>query len=204
MGTGGAIRHVAEHLLSGPDDPVLVFNGDVLTGVDLRHLFAVHAETQAAVTLYLTRVADPRAFGLVPTDADGRVTAFLEKPKTAGRDRHRPDQRRVLRVPAGRSSTRSPRVARCRSNARPSRGLLAAGVRLQGVVDEGYWLDLGTPLAFVQGSADLVRGIGRPRRPSRTHRGLPRDARAPRCHARPTLAAGRSSGRGDGRARTPR
>ena len=82
MGTGGAIRHVAEHLLSGPNDPVMVFNGDVLTGVDLRHLFAVHAETKAAVTLYLTRVADPRAFGLVPTDADGRVTAFLEKPKT--------------------------------------------------------------------------------------------------------------------------
>ena len=82
MGTGGAIRHVAEHLLSGPNDPVMVFNGDVLAGVDLRHLFAVHAETKAAVTLYLTRVADPRAFGLVPTDTDGRVTAFLEKPKT--------------------------------------------------------------------------------------------------------------------------
>ena len=46
MGTGGAIRHVAEHLQSGPDDPVMVFNGDVLTGVDLRHLFAVHAETE--------------------------------------------------------------------------------------------------------------------------------------------------------------
>ncbi len=82
MGTGGAIRHVAEHLLSGPNDPVMVFNGDVLSGVDLRHLFTVHAETKAAVTLYLTRVADPRAFGLVPTDTDGRVTAFLEKPKT--------------------------------------------------------------------------------------------------------------------------
>ena len=34
------------------------------------------------MTLYLTRVADPRAFGLVPTDPDGRVIEFREKPTT--------------------------------------------------------------------------------------------------------------------------
>ena len=60
MGTGGAIRNAAAHLHSDPGDPVLVFNGDVLTGVDLGNLMAVHARTAAAVTLYLTRVADPR------------------------------------------------------------------------------------------------------------------------------------------------
>lgn len=157
MGTGGAIRHVADRLLSGPDDPVMVFNGDVLSGVDLRHLLAVHAETRAAVTLYLTRVADPRAFGLVPTDPDGRVTAFLEKPTTAAEIVT--DQinagcyvftRSVIdTIPTGRPvSVERETFPR----------LLASGARLQGVVDEGYWLDLGTPLAFVQGSADLVTG----------------------------------------------
>ena len=35
LGTGGAIRHVAEHLQSGADDPVLIFNGDVLSGHDI-------------------------------------------------------------------------------------------------------------------------------------------------------------------------
>ncbi len=45
--------------------------------------------------------------------------------------------------------------------------LLDEGARLQGVVDDGYWLDLGNPLAFVKGSADLVRGIA----PSRRFRG---------------------------------
>ncbi len=158
MGTGGAIRNAAAHLLSDPGDPVLVFNGDVLTGVDLGNLMAVHARTAAAVTLYLTRVADPRAFGLVPTDADGRVTAFLEKPSTP--EEIVTDQinagcyvfrREVIdRIPAGRPAS----VER-----ETFPGLLSAGERLQGVVDEGYWLDLGTPLAFVQGSADLVRGL---------------------------------------------
>jgi mannose-1-phosphate guanylyltransferase len=158
MGTGGAIRHVAEHLLSGPDDPVLVFNGDVLSGVDLPHLLDVHERSHAAVTLYLTRVEDPRAFGLVPTDDDGRVTAFLEKPSTP--EEIVTDQinagcyvfRRAVidTIPAGRPvSVERETFPR----------LLAAGARLQGVVDDGYWLDLGTPLAFVQGSADLVRGL---------------------------------------------
>ena len=76
LGTGGGIRNVADRLRG---DTVLIFNGDVLSGVDLRALLATHADTDADVTLYLTKVEDPRAFGCVPTDADGRVTAFLEK-----------------------------------------------------------------------------------------------------------------------------
>lgn len=157
MGTGGAIRHVAEHLQSGPDDPVMVFNGDVLTGVDLRHLLAVHAQTEAAVTLYLTRVEDPRAFGLVPTDGDGRVTAFLEKPKTDAEivtDQINAGcyifRRSVIdTIPTGRPVSVEREIF-------PR--LLSSGARLQGVVDDGYWLDLGNPLAFVKGSADLVTG----------------------------------------------
>ncbi len=157
LGTGGAIRNVISHLDSGPDDPVLVFNGDILSGVDLPGLLAQHEAAEAAVSLYLTRVADPRPFGLVPTDADGRVTAFLEKPTTP--EEIVTDQinagcyvfrRSVIdTIPAGRSVS----VER-----ETFPGLLAAGARLQGVVDEGYWLDLGTPLAFVRGSADLVTG----------------------------------------------
>ncbi len=157
LGTGGAIRNAAQHLTCGPADPVLVFNGDVLTGVDLTHLTAVHEQVAADVTLYLTRVADPRAFGLVPTDAHGQVTAFLEKPSTPAEivtDQINAGcyvfRREVIdRIPVGRPVSVEREIF-------PE--LLAAGARLQGVVDEGYWLDLGTPLAFVTGSADLVTG----------------------------------------------
>jgi mannose-1-phosphate guanylyltransferase len=82
LGTGGAIRNVASRLRSAPSDPVLVFNGDILTGLDIRGLVDTHVRTGADVSLHLTRVDDPRAYGLVPTDGDGRVTAFLEKPQT--------------------------------------------------------------------------------------------------------------------------
>ncbi len=82
LGTGGALRNVAHRLHSAPGDPVLVFNGDILTGLDIRALVATHRGSGADVSLHLTRVEDPRAFGLVPTDPGGRVTAFLEKPQT--------------------------------------------------------------------------------------------------------------------------
>src|SRR5829696_7131532 len=76
LGTGGGIRNVLDRV--GTED-VLVFNGDVLSGVDLSKLMATHADGGADVTLHLTRVEDPRAFGSVPTDGNGRVQAFLEK-----------------------------------------------------------------------------------------------------------------------------
>ncbi|HMC70535.1 MAG TPA: nucleotidyltransferase family protein, partial [Mycobacteriales bacterium] len=79
LGTGGAIRNVASLLVSKPDDPVVVLNGDVLSGHDIGAQLTMHADADAAVTLHLVRVEDARAFGSVPTDDAGRVTAFVEK-----------------------------------------------------------------------------------------------------------------------------
>ncbi|KAA6221523.1 NDP-sugar synthase [Streptomyces albofaciens JCM 4342] len=157
LGTGGAIRNVASRLHSAPDDPVLIFNGDILTGLDIEALVDTHRTTGADVSLHLTKVADPRAFGLVPTDATGRVTAFLEKPQT-------PEEIVTDQINAGayvfnRSVIDTIPTGRPVSVERETfPGLLADGAHLQGMVDSTYWLDLGTPHAFVRGSADLVLG----------------------------------------------
>lgn len=158
LGTGGGIRNVADRLRGGPKDPVLIFNGDVLSGLDIGGLLAAHDASGAEVSLYLTRVDDPRAFGLVPTDETGAVTAFLEKPT-------RPEdivtdqvnagcyvfQRRVIdAIPSGRPVS----VER-----ETFPGLLLDAARVTGVVDPAYWLDVGTPAAFVRGSCDLVLGV---------------------------------------------
>ncbi|MFF9864980.1 sugar phosphate nucleotidyltransferase [Streptomyces sp. NPDC013953] len=157
LGTGGAIRNVASRLHSGPEEPVLIFNGDILTGLDIRALVDTHRSSGADVSLHLTRVEDPRAFGLVPTDATGRVTAFLEKPQT-------PEEIVTDQINAGayvfrRSVIDTIPAGRPVSVERETfPDLLAAGAHLQGMVDSTYWLDLGTPQAFVRGSADLVLG----------------------------------------------
>ncbi|MFF3875350.1 sugar phosphate nucleotidyltransferase [Streptomyces sp. NPDC001978] len=168
LGTGGAIRN-AGRLLRGDaqDAPVLVLNGDILSGVDLSALLAHHEAQDADVTLHLTRVADPRAFGLVPTDETGRVLSFLEKPKT--QEECVTDQinagcyvfrRSVLdAIPAGREVS-------VEQETFPQ--LVARDGRILGRTTADYWRDLGTPLAFVHGSADLVTGraasplVGRP------------------------------------------
>jgi mannose-1-phosphate guanylyltransferase len=154
LGTGGGIRNVAAHLRSGPADPVLIFNGDVLSGVDLRAQVDGHRASGAEVTLHLVEVEDPRAFGVVPTDADGRVTAFLEKTPDPPTNRINAgcyvfNRALIDAIPSGRPVS----VER-----ETFPGLLAEGALVRGHVDSAYWLDLGTPAAFVQGSCDLVRG----------------------------------------------
>jgi mannose-1-phosphate guanylyltransferase len=152
LGTGGGIRNVLPALRH---DTAMIFNGDVLSGVDLQAVLATHERADADVTLYLTRVQDPRAFGCVPTDGDGRVTAFLEKDPNPVTDQINAGtyvfNRSVIeQIPAGRPIS----VER---DTFPH--LLASGARVYAHVDATYWRDLGTPSDFVAGSADLVRGI---------------------------------------------
>ena len=152
LGTGGGIRNVADRLRA---DTVLVFNGDNLIGADLRKFAIAHQESGADVSLCLHRVPDPRAYGCVPTDADGRVTAFLEKDPNPVTDQINAGlyafRRSVIdSIPAG-------QVVSVERDTFPE--LLRAGAVVRGRVDDGYWRDFGTPADFVDGSADLVQGI---------------------------------------------
>ena len=152
LDTAGAIRNVYDRLRA---EHVIVFNGDIISGADLGEQLRVHRESEADVTLHLQRVPDPSRFGSVPTDENGRVQAFLEKTQDPPTDQINAGcyvfRRSVIeRIPTGR------RVSVERET---FPGLLAEGAHIQGFVDASYWLDVGTPEAFVQGSADLVRGI---------------------------------------------
>lgn len=152
LGTGGGIRNVAD-VLRG--DTVLVVNGDNLVGVDLPAFLAAHHRSGAEVTLCLHRVPDARPYGCVPTGADGRVTAFLEKDPNPVTDQINAGMYAFRRhvvdtIPTGRPVS----VER---ETFPQ--LLATGAPVMGYVNDGYWRDFGTPADFVAGSADLVRGI---------------------------------------------
>jgi len=155
LGTAGALRNVADRLDSGADDPVVVLNGDILSGHDVGGQVTRHVETGAQVTLHLVEVADARAFGCVPTDADDRVTAFMEKSPDPVSHQVNAGcyvfRRSVLdSIPTGRPVS----VER---ETFPE--LLRAGAFMLGHRDSAYWLDVGTPQALVRASCDLVRGI---------------------------------------------
>lgn len=155
LGTGGAIRNVAGKLESAPDEPVLVLNGDILSGHDLAAQVRAHRESAAVATLHLVRVPDARAFGSVVTDADGRVVEFVEKSPQPVTDQINAGtyvfNRRLIDTIPGDC------VVSVERETFPA--LLADGQQIHAYIDESYWLDVGTPAAFVRASADLVRGL---------------------------------------------
>jgi mannose-1-phosphate guanylyltransferase len=153
LDTGGAIRNAASGLRSGPDDAIVILNGDILSGHDLPGQVAAHESAGAAVTLHLVEAEDPARFGCVPTDADGRVTAFLEKTPQPVTNRINAGcyvfRRQIIdRIPPGRVSVERATFPE----------LISSGELVLGHVDNAYWLDVGTPEAFVRGSCDLVLG----------------------------------------------
>ena len=121
----------------------------------MQDILGTFVEKQAEVLLHLVQVPDPRAFGCVPTDADGRVEAFLEKTPDPPTDQINAGcyvfRREIIEsIPAGVPVSVERDVF-------PR--LLEENRRMYGYVDSQYWRDMGTPQDFVQGSADLVQGI---------------------------------------------
>lgn len=156
LGTGGAIRNAAQmlDLANLGDEPIVIFNGDVLSRHSIADQIHFHQSHSADATLHLIEVEDARAFGCVPTDADGRVTAFLEKmdnPVTnsinAGCYVFHPS---VLdRIPLG-------EVVSIERETFPA--LVESGRPVFGYKEQAYWLDVGTPAALFKGSRDLISG----------------------------------------------
>lgn len=157
LGTGGAIRNAAQRLDAGPGTPVIVLNADILSGHDVGAQLARHRAGRADVTLHVVEVPDARPFGCMPTDERGRVTAFVEKSPA-------PQTRQVnagcyVFTRSVIDTIPGDRPVSVERETFPA--LLAAGATLLGYVEAAYWLDVGTPAAFVQASSDVVRGVAR-------------------------------------------
>ena len=154
LGTGGAIRNAAELILSeiSENEPIVVFNGDVLSRHDLAAQIDLHQSSSAAVTLHLVNVEDARPYGCVPFDESGRVTDFLEKMENpitntinAGCYVFSPQV--IKEIELG-------KVVSVEREVFPE--LLKRGRVVQAFVDNSYWLDMGTPKALLKGSQDYV------------------------------------------------
>ncbi len=149
LGTGGAIRFAAE----GIDEPFFALNGDSLRETDLDALAAFHRERETRATILLTPVDDPSRYGLVRVDGAGRVLSFLEKP--------RPEEIDTNLINAG-MYVLEPDVLDLIPPGRPvsiEREVFPQLVdeqALYGVALAGYWLDIGTPDAYLQAHRDVL------------------------------------------------
>jgi len=154
LGTGGAIRNAAQLLDS--NESVVILNGDVLSSHDLGEQIRQHEANDADATLHLTEVQDARAFGCVPTDSNGRVTAFLEKMENPVTNQINAgcyvfNPRVVSTIPLN-------TVVSVERETFPE--LVASGAKVFGYVENAYWLDIGTPRALLKASIDIVKRNG--------------------------------------------
>ena len=154
LGTGGAIRNAAK--LLDTNESVVILNGDVLSSHKLSEQIRQHEAHDADVTLHLTQVEDARAFGCVPTDSDGRVSAFLEKMENpitnqinAGCYVFNP--RVISTIPLD-------TVVSVERETFPQ--LVAKSAKVFGYLENAYWLDIGTPRALLKASIDIVKRSG--------------------------------------------
>ena len=153
LGTGGAIRNAAA-LVNFVDskEEFIIFNGDVLSGHNIAAQLDFHRRNQADATLHLIEVADARAFGCVPTDANGRVLDFLEKmehPVTNAINAgcYIFNASVISQIPED-------TVVSIERETFPK--LVKSGRPVFGYNEQSYWLDIGTPAALFQGSRDIV------------------------------------------------
>ena len=151
--TAGAIRFAADD--AGIDERFLVVNGDVLTDLDVGALVARHEAAGAEGTIALHRVEDPSAYGVVPTDPDGRVQAFIEKPPR--------DEAPTDLINAG-TYVLEPSVL---DRIKPDVPVNVERVTFPAMVADGslyafdgdvYWIDAGTPSTYLAANLDLVSG----------------------------------------------
>ena len=153
LGTGGAIANAAAHLDKGAsDEAVVIFNGDVLSQHNLAAQIEFHKQAHADVTLHLIQVEDARAFGCVPTTAEGQVEAFLEKMENPVTNWINAGcyvfNREVI------DSIPRDTVVSVERETFPA--LISDKRRVFGYKEAAYWLDIGNPGALFKGSRDLV------------------------------------------------
>src|SRR5918999_2761062 len=151
LGTAGPIRLAFDEGVL--EERFFVLNGDVLTDMDLSAELALHEQKGARVTLALIEVEDTSSYGVVPTDEEGRVEAFLEKTGGAvptnriNAGAYVVERELVETMPAGRAVSFEREVF-------PQ----LVGEGLYGWNAEGYWIDIGTPDRYLEATYDLLSG----------------------------------------------
>lgn len=159
LGTAGAFKN-AEDLVG--DEGFLAFNGDILTDIDLNEVLDFHRAKDSEATIVLTPVEDPSAYGVVPTDENGRVLGFIEKPPRAEAPTNLINagiyvfEPSILqRIPAGKAYSAERELFP---------GLVEEGARLFATGTDAYWMDIGTPQQYLKANLDAL--LGRYRTPA--------------------------------------
>ena len=150
LGTAGAVKN-AERFL---DDPFLVFNGDIFTKIDLSSMISLHGQRKASVSIALTPVDDPAAYGVVETDSQGRVKRFVEKPKRDEVTTNMINAGIYILEPDILGYIPPDAFSMFERDVFPL--LLQRGEAIYAYPSKAYWIDIGTPEKYLKLHHDLL------------------------------------------------
>lgn len=151
LGSGGAIKQLERSLSA----PFLAINADIFTDLNLKTFVAAHQRSGATVSMYLTPVADPSAYGVADLGADGRIRRFVEKPPAGEAPSNLINAGVWLFQPEALTGIAAGRFTMVEYDLFP--GLAAAGA-LHGYQSDAYWMDAGTTERYLQLQRDLLAG----------------------------------------------
>ena len=153
LGTAGAMKNAAPLLR---EERFILFNGDILTDLDLTALMDHHRAKGATATVALAEVADPTAFGMVEVDADDRVVRWVEKPAWQEVTSRWVNlggsifERRALEY------VEEGAVKSLERDLYPA--LIGGGEPVAGFRSTAFWKDLGTPALYRSAHYDALLG----------------------------------------------
>ena len=152
LGTAGAVKNAEKYL----DETFLMLNGDIFTDLDITAMIEHHLERKAKATIALTPVDDPTSYGLVETEARGRITQFLEKPSWS--------QVTTNMINAGTYTLEPEILSQIPPKTKVSIErevfplLLEQGKPVYAYPSSAYWIDMGTPEKYLRLHRDLLSG----------------------------------------------
>jgi len=154
LGTAGAVRFAAA--TAGIDDTFIVVNGDVFTDLDVGEVWRRHHEVGAEATIALTPVDDPSRYGVVPTDDEGRVVGFVEKPPVGEAPTNWINAGTYVLEPSVLDRIATDRKVSIERETFPA---LVTDQSMWSLNSDRYWVDAGTPSTYLQVQLDLIDGL---------------------------------------------
>ena len=170
LGTAGAVRHAGKYL----DGTFLVLNGDTYSDIDYTEMIQFHKTRGANATIALTHVKDPTRFGVVETDGDGRIKAFIEKPTWDKVTSRWINAGVYILEPEVLNYIPKDRFCMFEHDVFPR--MLADDKHVFAFASKAYWIDMGTPENYHQLNRDLLMGKCKPIFPINDNIYMPADS----------------------------
>lgn len=153
LGTAGSVKQTEEYL---KDETFIIVSGDALTDIDIEKALASHVKNGAEATIVLQRVANPLEFGVVLTEADGRIQRFLEKPTWGEVFSDTVNTGMYIIEPSVFNLMEQGKSYDWSSDIFPQ--LLDSGRKIYGHTMEEYWCDVGSLDQYRQAQYEMLEG----------------------------------------------